>query len=538
MQIRRSLAFLLPIPFVALACTPHTHDDGHAPVARSETEPVELSLTAFGVEHLVFAAHAPLVKGARTRVIVHVTQLADGAPLASGPVALVASRAGAQDARFDARMESPGHFGADVVLPDAGGWTVRALVGANERIELGTIEVAPDGASLARPAASDPSAISFTLERQWETAMTFERVATRAITRRITAPARVAVRPGAEAHVTAPLAGRLVAATERAWPRPGEAVEAGEVLARVVPALGPAEAFAQHALELQQHQLRHELDLQQLEAERAQRSARVRLSVAQREVTRLDALLAAELGTEQELARVRADLELARAEEASAQSSLDSVVALRAEHGGDPEPAMPPLAIVAPIRGTVVDVAGVVGASVEAGTPLAHIVDASRVWIAADVAETDLASLRAPFRGVLRIPSLAATRDLASEPAFVSPVVDATARTVRVAWEAENPSGELRPGLVCEVDVETTEAADGLAVPELAIVRERGAPIVFVMTTGESFEKRRVELGERDRDRVRIVRGLAPGDVVVVRGASELRLAALSGGGIEAHHHH
>lgn len=538
MQIRRSVALFLSIPFVALACSPHAHDDGHDHAPAAEVEAVELSLTAFGPEHLVFLAYAPLVKGVSSHVIVHVTQLADGAPRAAGPVELVVSRDGAAERRLEARAKSPGHFALDLVLSEAGSWNVRAQVGANESIELGRVDVAADASSLPAAPAPDPSAISFTLERQWETAMTFERVAPRAITRRVTAPARVAVRPGAQAHASAPLGGRLAPAPARAWPKPGEIVEAGAMLALVEPSLGPSEAFALRALELQQHQLRHELDLQQLEAERAQRSARVRLAVAQREVTRLDALLAAELGTEQELARVRADLELARAEESSAQSSLDSVVELRAEHGMDPEHGVPPVAIRAPIRGTLVEVEGVVGTTVEAGASLARIVDASRVWIAADVAETDLAGLRAPWRGVLRAPSLASTRDLESEPVFVSPLVDEAARTVRVAWEVGNASGELRPGQMCEVEIDSTDVTDGIAIPDAAIVRERGAPLVFVLVTGESFEKRRVELGARDRDRVRVVRGLVAGDVVVVRGAGELRLAAISGSGLEAAHHH
>ena len=47
---------------------------------------------------------------------------------------------------------------------------------------------------------------------------------------------------------------------------------------------------------------------------------------------------------------------------------------------------------------------------------------------------------------------------------------------------------------------------------------------------GERFERRIVELGARDGDRIAVVAGLEPGDRVVTRGTYEVQLASAAKG--------
>ena len=68
----------------------------------------------------------------------------------------------------------------------------------------------------------------------------------------------------------------------------------------------------------------------------------------------------------------------------------------------------------------------------------------------------------------------------------------------------------------------------GVVIPAAAIIEENGRPVVFVQVSGETFEKRAVELGPRTSDRVLVRAGVSPGERIVIGSAYQVRLASLS----------
>jgi membrane fusion protein, heavy metal efflux system len=65
-------------------------------------------------------------------------------------------------------------------------------------------------------------------------------------------------------------------------------------------------------------------------------------------------------------------------------------------------------------------------------------------------------------------------------------------------------------------------------VPTSALVDEDGRAVVFVQLSGETFEKRDLELGIRDGAYVQILSGVSEGERVVTQGAYAIRLASVS----------
>jgi RND family efflux transporter MFP subunit len=53
-----------------------------------------------------------------------------------------------------------------------------------------------------------------------------------------------------------------------------------------------------------------------------------------------------------------------------------------------------------------------------------------------------------------------------------------------------------------------------LAVPELTVVDDEGSPVAFVQLSGETFEKRSLELGKKDNGLVQVLSGLTEGEYV------------------------
>ena len=107
-------------------------------------------------------------------------------------------------------------------------------------------------------------------------------------------------------------------------------------------------------------------------------------------------------------------------------------------------------------------------------------------------------------------------------------VLDPDTRTVPIIYELPDPDSRLAIGQAVSLRVFVSAATEAITVPDSAIVDDAGQPVVFVQVAGESFERRAVELGNRESGLVQITGDVAPGERVVVRGAPLIRLAALS----------
>jgi len=235
--------------------------------------------------------------------------------------------------------------------------------------------------------------------------------------------------------------------------------------------------------------------------------------------------------------------------------------------------------------GVVIEKMVVEGAYVEAGMPLFHIADLSRVWIRLDAYESDLTFLRLgqkvefsveafpgePFRGTVSL---------------IDPVVDPMTRTVKVRVEAPNADLRLKPEMfvrasvkvpvsaagnvlgrslrcpmhpeivrngpgtcdACGMPLEPAESmgyvtsggtgVDPLVIPATAPLFTGERSVVYVETgedsAGAAYEGRQIVLvGPRVGDYYVVRSGLMEGEKVVVNGAfridSELQIRARPG---------
>ncbi len=104
----------------------------------------------------------------------------------------------------------------------------------------------------------------------------------------------------------------------------------------------------------------------------------------------------------------------------------------------------------------------------------------------------------------------------------VSPVIDATTRTLRVKASLANPDGRLRPGLFARADLGIAVREGVPMIPEEAVLQRADGAVAFRLIDGNHVERRELELGVIRDGRIEVRDGLAAGDLVVVRGQSEL----------------
>ncbi len=97
---------------------------------------------------------------------------------------------------------------------------------------------------------------------------------------------------------------------------------------------------------------------------------------------------------------------------------------------------------------------------------------------------------------------------------YISPAVTADNRSLCVEAVVPNPKAELLPGLFAIAELQLDKKQTELYVPASAVCTQGDASAVFVIRDG-TVREQMVSLGDRDGERVRILTGLAAGDVVV-----------------------
>lgn len=192
--------------------------------------------------------------------------------------------------------------------------------------------------------------------------------------------------------------------------------------------------------------------------------------------------------------------------------------------------------VTAPRGGVVVRRAVTVGTSVDPSMELLTIADLSRVWVMAEIPESDIRDVRVGSVATLEFAGAGIT-SRAARVEFVYPTLSEDTRTLRVRMSVSNASGGLKPGMF---GAATFDVRSGrmLTVPRDALVDTGTAQHVFVAERG-MFMPRSVRAGARMADRVEILSGLEEGEQVVSSGVflldSESRLQASGGAGPHQH---
>jgi Cu(I)/Ag(I) efflux system membrane fusion protein len=172
------------------------------------------------------------------------------------------------------------------------------------------------------------------------------------------------------------------------------------------------------------------------------------------------------------------------------------------------------LDLYADASGYVVQKNVVHGMRVTPEMTLFDIADLSHLWVLADVYESDLPAVRVGMRAELSVPYVP-DRAWRGPVTWVAPTVDAQARTIKVRVEVDNEGDALKPDMFADVLLKS-DLGTGLIVPDDAVIHAGERDVVFLDRGQGRFEPIEVELGAKVRGGFHVLRGLAPGDHVVV----------------------
>src|SRR6266542_5303357 len=196
--------------------------------------------------------------------------------------------------------------------------------------------------------------------------------------------------------------------------------------------------------------------------------------------------------------------------------------------------------LYAPASGFVSERKAFPNQKVTPDTDLYTITDLSRIWIVADVFESDITSIKIGESAYVSFPT-SNTPSLGARVTYIQPQVDPMTRTLKVRLDASNPGTRMKPDMYVNVEFGIAGAKQ-LLVPAEAVLDTGDRQTVFVDLGDGYLEPRQVVVGERFGDRVAITSGLSAGERVVSSGTflidSESQLqAAARGMGAPQHRH-
>jgi cobalt-zinc-cadmium efflux system membrane fusion protein len=184
--------------------------------------------------------------------------------------------------------------------------------------------------------------------------------------------------------------------------------------------------------------------------------------------------------------------------------------------------ARPQVVVRSPLAGKVLELSVVPGEYRNDTTAsVMTVADLATVWVSSQVPESYIRFVQIGERvdiSLLAYPGETFTGHVSR----IADTVDPQTRTVKVHAEMKNPDGRFRPEMYGRIHhIEST--AQTIVVPAGAVLERDTGSVVFVETSPGVFAQRRVTLGARVGDLVRVKSGVEIGDTVVVDGVMLLK---------------
>jgi membrane fusion protein, copper/silver efflux system len=149
-------------------------------------------------------------------------------------------------------------------------------------------------------------------------------------------------------------------------------------------------------------------------------------------------------------------------------------------------------------------------------TELFEIADFSTVWVDAQIYEYEVPYVKVGQPAQMTL-SYFPGKSHPGKVAYIYPTVDPMTRTVKVRLQFRNTDFQLKPDMFAEVELNIAYGTQTV-VPQEAVLDSGSEQIVFVAMADGYFEPRKVQLGPRLEDRVVVLSGLKPGEMIVTSG--------------------
>jgi cobalt-zinc-cadmium efflux system membrane fusion protein len=190
----------------------------------------------------------------------------------------------------------------------------------------------------------------------------------------------------------------------------------------------------------------------------------------------------------------------------------------------------------APLSGYVTKVNKSIGEQVAPGEAIVEISNLNTVWVEASIFEKDLSRLAGNISVTFTTPAYP-DQEFKGTVVDIGTVIDEQTRAAKVIFQLPNDGRALRLGMQANVRLDAGEQVTAMMIPKEAVLEHEGKKIVYVLLSGEEFERREVTIGDELDGKVAVLAGLNKGERVVTQGAYQLKLQELQPAEAGAHTH-
>ena len=387
----------------------------------------------------------------------------------------------------------------------------------------------------APAATSNTGTVKFLMEQQWLIRMKLAQAEEQTVARQITATGRVVPAANNQAVIAPPVGGIIAG---RQIPRIGQRVAQGQTIAVVQQTATSAEQAQVRAAAASVGIESARLDADRRTASGEVEAARIRLDQATKEASRALRLFERKAFSERQLQAAETDLKAAKAAHDAAVKHLEvlnasrSLAAARANVGS----ANASFSVRAPLSGYVTKVHKSIGEQVAPGEAILEISNLDTVWVEAPIFERDLNRLGGGA-GATFTTAAYPGQEFRGTVVDIGAVINETTRAATVVFQVPNGGRALRIGMQANVSLDAGESVTAMMIPRSAVLDNEGAKIVYVLLSGEEFQRREVTLGDEYGDKVSVLSGIEKGERVVTQGAYQIRLQELKPADAGVHSH-
>jgi membrane fusion protein (multidrug efflux system) len=208
----------------------------------------------------------------------------------------------------------------------------------------------------------------------------------------------------------------------------------------------------------------------------------------------------------QENATSRQDLDNATTDLASSKAQLAEVKA-RLER----------TRIYAPLSGVLNVLMVEEGEYVQPGTPVAELVDMAVVKVVVDIPERDIAFFTVGGEAEVLLQRKDQQRWVKGPITYINELADPQTRSTPIEILLDNSAKTLRSGQIVRVRLTRRTLDNAILIPLLAVLPQEEGYSVYVVADGVA-QRRDIEIGIIQGQRVQILRGLEAGDVLIIDG--------------------
>lgn len=181
------------------------------------------------------------------------------------------------------------------------------------------------------------------------------------------------------------------------------------------------------------------------------------------------------------------------------------------------EMARQALFIDAPYDGTIVEIMVNEGDGVDSKVPLFTIAKLEKMKTKIWASEDEIRLIKKGMTAELKSNGNLYTGKVTE----ISLSIDPMKRAFYAEIEFQNPGRKLSPGLSADISVKIYENENAIVVPRHLVKSDQNGNYIFVAKDNQA-ERRKIEIGRESGLSVEVVKGLSPGDKIIVKGADKL----------------